>query len=271
MDFETLKSNSSFLRTSKQWLKERTAYNIIPFFSMTVVCLCNLCIDFLDRYDQVIAIVWLIFLTTGSKTIIALLFAYALDFLILHTRHFLDLPKQHEYAISCVDRVWAALALSWNLSEVFMCFPGAAVNNFYLSEVHSQFTLGMEYFFGAQEFIVVLFSFVVFRQVVRRRGPDTKWYGGTKKIWIKHFVRYYWCAAMGICVVLNLVMFVYTKFFINANFGHDQEIFALACIYGVALISVYLFIGIIIGKRARLPLIHGACICHVGKLKDGMP
>jgi hypothetical protein len=272
VDFKTLGSNASFLGASKQWVESRTAYNVIPFFSMTLVCLCNFCIDFLDRYDQVIAIVWLIFLTTGSKTITALVLAYIFDFLILNTRRFLDLPKQHEYAISCVDRVWAALALSWSLSEVFMYFPGIVITNSYLSEVHSQFTLGMEYFFGTHEWVLFFFSFVIFRQVVRRRGPDTKWYGAPKQVWIKHFVRYYWCAAMGMTVVLNLVMFVYTKFFVNSGIGpEEQEIFALTCIYGVALVSAYLLLGIIMGKRARLPLIHGACICHVGKLKEGMP
>jgi hypothetical protein len=262
----------SFCAETKLTVQTRLTTNFIPSLSFLLISVFNTFGDFFDRYEQVIAIASLVYLTTGSKTLIALIVAYVFDFITLHTRRYLDFPEQHPYAITCVDRVWATLALAWNLSEVFMYFPGIVVNNDLLTEVHLHYTIGLEYLFGAHEFMILLLSLFVFRQVIRRRGPDTKWFGPTKKYWIKHFVRYYWCCSTGICAVLNIVMFAYYKFFINAGLGYDeQEIFSLAVIYMASLVSLYLFMGIILGKRARLPLLHGACVAHVGQLKQGMP
>jgi hypothetical protein len=256
----------------KLGIEERLLVNFMPSLSLLLIAFLNSLGDLFDRWEQVIAIASLVYLTTGSKTLMALIVASIFDFVTLHTRRYLGFPEQHPYAITCVDRVWATLALVWNLSEVFMYFPDIVVDNDILAEVHVSYTMGLEYLFGAHEFMIVILSLLVFRQVIRRRGPDTKWYGPVKVYWIKHFVRYYWCCSTGICSVLNIVMFAYYKFFINAGLGYDeQEIFSLAVVYLISLVSLYLFMGIIIGKRARLPLFHGACVAHVGQLKEGIP
>ena len=173
------------------------------------------------------------------------------------------------YSITWVDRGFALLASAWTMGELFTYNPMIVRQFFIFRYLDENFLRGIAYFINIHPLNSTVFGFFIFREVIRRRGPDTKWFGSTTDFWIKNFVRYHWCFAFCLNIVVQTYMYGIYKFLIPQGLAlPQQETIALMAFIVIALVIFYSAICAILGIRCKVPVFHGACILHVGKLQD---
>ena len=173
------------------------------------------------------------------------------------------------YSVTWLDRGFALLAAAWAMGELFTYNPMIVRQYAILKYLDQNYLRGIAYFINLHPLNSTVFSFFIFREIIRRRGPDTKWFGETKKYWIKNIVRYHWCFAFCLNAVIQTFMYAVYKFLIPQGMAiPQQETLSLAFFCVSALVICYAGICAMLGLRCKVPLFHGACIIHVGKLKN---
>ena len=229
-----------------------------------------LLLEFVTQFDGFIAVFYTLMVTIGIKALIMLSFFFCLDQITSLLQKITGSPQKPFYSITWVDRGWAFLASVYAMGELFTYNPMIVSQIPFLEYLDENFLRGIGYFINLHPLNSTCFSFFIFREVIRRRGPDTKWFGETKKYWIKNLVRYHWCFSFCLNAMVQTYMYAIYKFLIPQGLmGPQQEVVAIVFFGLTALIIVYAGICALLGIRCRVPLFHGACIMHVGKLKDG--
>ena len=134
---------------------------------------------------------------------------------------------------------------------------------------NSQYLGTIKVFILQNPWSLVAFNVVAFREIIRRRGPDTIWGGyETKRFSIKYFVRYYWCVGLCFSVLEEPYTFFKQKF--TELLEIPVEVYANLDFLVLGALSVtlcYHVLCILIGITSRAPLFHGACEMHVGRPK----
>ena len=124
-------------------------------------------------------------------------------------------------------------------------------------------------FLQFNQLIIMLTQITCFREVIRRKGPDTVWKGRYRKIWIKNFVRYYWCYGFCLTSLLEPYNFFRTK--VLSLFAIPREVltqFQHLVFFSVSFCIIAALVGIMFGTHTKIPLIHGACVFHIGRQKE---
>jgi len=225
-------------------------------------------VEVLVNLQGILAILYIIWQTLGIYVAAVLLVLYLFDVTEDYARAQFKLPPRPELGVTWVNRGCAFAAILWPMSELFLYF-GEIVDSFsFLSMLEHDYLRGIIFFISFAPFNNAIISIFVFRELIRRRGPDTKWFGQTAKYWIKHFVRYCWCFTFCIHIMIQLFMYIFIKFAVASGLeGSDQEQVALAFFFMMLALMVYGGICAILGLQPRFPLFHGACLVHCGRLK----
>jgi|TARA_B110000008_G_C16921084_1_gene544781 hypothetical protein len=229
----------------------------------------GLLLEFLINSEGFLVVIYTLATTLGVKTAILLSGCWCLDQIDIFLRKLTGEPPRDIYSLTWVDRGFAFLAAVWSMGELFAFFPAVVLEYNFLQEIYYHVLRGIGYFINLNEFNSTAFSFFIFREVVRRRGPDTQWFGDTKKYWIKNVVRYHWCFSFCLNTVLQIYMYTMYKFLLPGGMPLlQQEIVQTTFFFMLAAIICYAGICALLGLRCRVPLFHGACILHVGRLKN---
>ena len=231
--------------------------------------LCLILLEIVTNFDGTIAVLYTLVVTIGIKAVIMLLCCYIFDKIEAFLQKSTGLAPKPQYSITWVDRGWALLASAWTMGELFTYNPAIVRQFFVFRYLDENFLRGIAYFININPLNSTVFGFFIFREVIRRRGPDTKWFGSTTNLWIKNFVRYHWCFAFCLNIVVQTYMYAIYKFLIPQGLSMpQQETIALIGFIVIALIIFYSAMCAILGIRCKVPIFHGACILHVGKLQN---
>lgn len=275
---EFLAPITTFLSAIKTWLWEKIGAYVVNFFLVALI-------EIFWHFDGFIAIMFTIYDTVGKKAALVLFCLYLVDKFqefrrsnkqnsvdgkkIAKRNKVLPTVENTDYRITFFDRGVAFLAVLWPLTQVFMFHLEIVRNYEFLEYIEHEYLRGLIFFLTFTPFNNALITIFVFREVVRRRGPDTKWFGQYQKLWIKHFVRYLWCYACCLNTIIQLFMFGYIKLGVaNGLDNYDQENISTVFFFTMFCFCVYGGICAILGLQPRFPLFHGACILHVGRLKN---
>ena len=243
-------------------------------------------LEFFSHANGFVAIMYVIFNTIGKKAIAAFFILFIFDIfreineiLIWDPNEMVSLeeyelarffpPIDHpDYKISYTERGLGFLAILWPLTQIFMYHLEIVRGYEFLSYIEHEYLRGLIFFLAFTPFNNAIITLYVFRELVRRRGPDTVWSGQYHKFWIKHFVRYMWGYASCLNTLIQLFMFVYLKFFIADGMDSYQQENVSTVFVGVGVaLCFYGGLGPILGFQPRFPLFHGACRFHAGRLK----
>lgn len=239
-------------------------------------------IEIFTSFDGLIAILFTIYDTIGKKAAFVLLCLYLIDRIqeFIKTnintnsqqkksgKSFLPIVENPDYRINLFDRGIAFLAILWPLTNIFMFHLEIVRGYEFLRYIEHEYLRGLIFFLTFTPFNNALITIFVFREVVRRRGPDTKWFGQYQKYWLKHFVRYLWCYASCLNTLIQIFMYSYIKFGVaNGLDDFDQENISTVFFFVIFSFCMYGGICAIFGMQPRFPLFHGACVLHVGRLK----
>ena len=246
-------------------IKETIKLAFINFQNYLILFL----LEFVTNFDGFIAVLYTLGVTIGIKAMIMLGCFFGLDQIDTFLRKLTGSAPKDLYSVTWVDRGFAFLASAWTMGELFTYNPFIVRQYALLGYIDQNFLRGVSYFINLHPLNSTIFSFFVFREVIRRRGPDTKWFGETKKFWIKNIVRYHWCFAFCLNAIIQTYMYGVYKFLIPQGLPMaQQESMAIVSFSIAALIISYSGICALFGLRCQLPLFHGACTIHVGKLKN---
>jgi len=232
--------------------------------------LLGILLELIINFEGVAVVMYTLTITLGVKTVIMIGGCFCLDQIEIVSKKLTGAPPTPEsiYRLTWVDRGFAFLAAVWSMGELFAFFPAVVIDYDFLQEIDLNLLRGIGYFCNLNPYNSTVFSFFVFREVVRRRGPDTQWFGDTKKYWIKNFVRYHWCFSFCLNTALQIYMYTMYKFLLPQGMSLlQQEIVSVSFFFMIAVVICYAGICALLGLRCRVPLFHGACILHVGRLK----
>jgi hypothetical protein len=173
--------------------------------------------------------------------------------------------------VNLFDRGFALSGLILPCAEFSRFFPNEIKQWPVLYHFQVEYLTGLIMLLNLNELFVILLQVVCFRELIRRRGPDTEWIGagaGQQKVWVKYFIRYYWC--YGFCVTTLLEPFNFIKMKVIEllqlpnwidTFFNELAFYTLGCVI------VHAIIYALIGIPNKMPLLHGACEFHVGRPK----
>lgn len=262
----------------KEWLWRNIGAYVVNFFLFILI-------ELFTNFDGFIAILFTVYDTIGKKAALVLLCLYLADKTQEFFRknvgnrgkkkktsersRYLPSVESPDYRITWFDRGIAFLAVLWPLTQIFMFHLEIARSYEFLRYIEHEYLRGLIFFLTFTPFNNALITIFVFREVVRRRGPDTKWFGQYQKFWLKHFVRYLWCYASCLNTIIQIFMYTYIKFGVaNGLDSYDQENISTVFFFVIFSFCIYGGICAILGIQPRFPLFHGACILHVGRLKN---
>ena len=125
------------------------------------------------------------------------------------------------------------------MGELFTYNPFIVRQYALLGYIDQNFLRGVSYFINLHPLNSTIFSFFVFREVIRRRGPDTKWFGETKKFWIKNIVRYHWCFAFCLNAIIQTYMYGVYKFLIPQGLPMAQQESMAIVSFSIAALIIF--------------------------------
>jgi hypothetical protein len=191
---------------------------------------------------------------------------YAFESSFRQTGRAIDDPKN----ISLLDRLPAFVGLLVPIAEFSRFFPAEMADYEFMTDFQAQYLTGILVMLSANQFIPMILQMLTFREIIRRRGPDTQWAGGkTNKFWIKHYVRYFWCYGFLLTTILEPYAFAQKKLLELFDFPYWMDA-ALSqfCFWIFAFLLCHGLFFLLIGEENSLPFFHKACIFHVGKPKQ---
>ena len=158
-------------------IKETIKLAFINFQNYLILFL----LEFVTNFDGFIAVLYTLGVTIGIKAMIMLGCFFGLDQIDTFLRKLTGSAPKDLYSVTWVDRGFAFLASAWTMGELFTYNPFIVRQYALLQYIDQNFLRGVSYFINLHPLNSTIFSFFVFREVIRRRGPDTKWFGETKK------------------------------------------------------------------------------------------
>ena len=171
--------------------------------------------------------------------------------------------------VNLFDRAAAISGLILPCAEFSRFFPNEIKQWPALYNFQVEYLTGLIMLLNLNELIVILLQVFCFRELIRRRGPDTEWVGATgKDYWVKYFVRYYWCYGFCLTTVLEPYNFVQSKVIELLQLpGWVDTFFTELAFYTLGALILHAVIYALIGIPNKMPLLHGACEFHVGRPK----
>ena len=91
--------------------------------------------------------------------------------------------------------------------------PGRDRSLPWLRSFVSDHLTGLMLLLNLNDFNFIILNILVFRGLIRRRGPDTQWSGTHNKFWIKYYIRYHWCYGSCLMTILEVYMYIKMKIF----------------------------------------------------------
>ena len=164
-------------------IKETIKLAFINFQNYLILFL----LEFVTNFDGFIAVLYTLGVTIGIKAMIMLGCFFGLDQIDTFLRKLTGSAPKDLYSVTWVDRGFAFLASAWTMGELFTYNPFIVRQYALLGYIDQNFLRGVSYFINLHPLNSTIFSFFVFREVIRRRGPDTKWFGETKKVLDKKY------------------------------------------------------------------------------------
>jgi len=197
--------------------------------------------------------------------VIALTILYALSNFVLKSQKKVSDPTN----VNLFDRGLAISGLILPCAEFSRYFPNEIKQIPWLYQFQLDYLTGLIMFLNLNEIVVVLVQVFCFRELIRRRGPDTEWTGSTgKKLWIKYFIRYYWCFGFCLTTILEPYNFIQMKLMTLLNLPlWVNTCLSESAFYILGGLILHAIVFALIGLPNKLPLFHGACEFHVGRPK----
>jgi hypothetical protein len=177
----------------------------------------------------------------------------------------MDDPKN----VSLLDRLPAFIGFLVPIAEYSRYFPAQMGDYKFMVDFEAEFLTGILILLSANQLIPLALQMLTFREIIRRRGPDTQWAGvRVNKIWIKHYIRYWWCYGFLVTTLLEPYAFAQRKLIelVELPYYMDAILSQIAFWFFTFLLGCGLFF-MLIGDEKSIPIIHSACIFHVGKPK----
>jgi hypothetical protein len=171
--------------------------------------------------------------------------------------------------VSLFDRGVALGGLILPCAEFARFFPAQVKQWPVFYNFQVEYLTGLMMLLNINELMVVLLQVFCFRELIRRRGPDTEWTGPTgQKVWVKYFVRYYWCYGFCLTTLLEPYNFIQTKVVDLFLFPVWVEtVCTMGAFYLIGSLILHAVLYALIGIPNKMPLLHGACEFHVGRPK----
>jgi hypothetical protein len=171
--------------------------------------------------------------------------------------------------VNLFDRGFALSGLILPCAEFSRFFPNELKQWPVLYHFQVEYLTGLIMLLNLNEMFVILLQVFCFRELIRRRGPDTEWIGSDgKKIWVKYFIRYYWCYGFCLTTLLEPYNFLQMKVIELLQLPSWIDILLNeTAFYTVGFLIVHGIIYALIGIPNKMPLLHGACEFHVGRPK----
>jgi len=265
-----------FFKDYALWIFFRIQNSIYQTFGTAnlLVILWNIFLLLLAELVYIIQAFWaiivIVMLTIGWKILLMFVLLFLYDTTVQYYRKRVGLdPVANPYALTAVDRGIAFSAGIFTLSENFMIFQELARSYTITNYFNHHYFRGFVILFSAAPPTTMLIAFLAFSQVVRRLGPDTRWFGGyPSDIWVKYVVRYHWCYALCQHSVINLWLYCFLKFAVaNGLRGDGQEVWAAAFFFFNIGLSVYQMLCAVFAIKCPFPVFHRACIFNCGYQK----
>jgi hypothetical protein len=217
-----------------------------------------------EELIKVLAILYVI----GSNLlppVLALLVAYALSNFVIKSQKKASDPTN----VNLFDRGLALMGLVLPCAEFARYFPQEIKSIPILHQLQVEYLTGLIMFLNLNQIIVLFVQVFCFRELIRRRGPDTEWSGSTgKKVWIKYFIRYYWCYGFCLTTMLEPYNFMQIKLITLLDLPRWVNLcISQGAFYISGALLIHAIIHALIGVPNRMPLFHGACEFHVGRPK----
>ena len=234
----------------------------------------NIFLILIAELAYIIHAAWAIFviiaLTIGWKILLMFSLLYLYDSTVAFFRKKAGLnPVANPYALTAVERGLAFSAGIFPLSESFMFFQEVARSYPLTNYLNHEYFRGLAILMSAAPPTSMIMSFYIFSQIVRRLGPDTRWFGGYPSVvWIKYVVRYHWCFVLCQHTIINLWLYCFLKFAVaNGLRGDGQEVWATAFFFFNLGLSAYQMLCGCFAVKCRFPLFHRACVFNCGYQK----
>ena len=195
----------------------------------------------------------------------ALIVMYLLSHFVVKSKK----PVTDATNVNLLDRGLALAGLILPCAEFARFFPDTLKQWPILYHFQVEYLTGLVMLLNLNELIVILLQVFCFRELIRRRGPDTEWIGSTsKKIWVKYFIRYYWCYGFCITTLLEPYNFIQVKVVELLQLPNwVQHLCTEVAFVTVGGLIIHAVIFAVIGIPNKMPLLHGACEFHVGRPK----
>jgi hypothetical protein len=171
--------------------------------------------------------------------------------------------------VNLFDRGFALAGLILPCAEFARFFPDEIKQWPVLYHFQVEYLTGLIMLLNVNELFVILIQVFCFRELIRRRGPDTEWVGSDgKQIWVKYFIRYYWCYGFCLTTLLEPYNFIQMKVIELLQLpSWIEAFFTELAFYTLGCLIVHAIIYALIGIPNKMPLLHGACEFHVGRPK----
>ena len=179
-----------------------------------------------------------------------------------------DVPETYPLPLNCVERGVCFLAMIWPMAELFM-WAGELIDQFpILKAIEDDLLRGTILFVQYSPLNSTLIGLFVYKDIIRRRGPDTIWRGPAEfpEFWIKYTVRYHWCYAFSMHILIGFFMWCYLKLVVGSAGlrAQDQEVWMTAFFFITFTLILYGGVCAIFGIQCKLPIYDGACRIHCG-------
>lgn len=178
-------------------------------------------------------------------------------------------PDSDATNVNLLDRAYAFMGFIVPLAEYTNYFP-AEMNDYpFIRDFQAHYLTGITLLLNSNQFIPLIMQILCFREIIRRRGPDTEWSGPrTNRLWIKYYIRYYWCYGFLIVSLLEPYCFMQRKVIELFDFPYwlDAAI-SQTCFYFFSALLIHGLFFMLIGQPNYMPVFHDACEFHVGKPK----
>lgn len=218
--------------------------------------------------NAIFAVTYLIWITIGNKLVILFTVLLLWDKGWELFRNVTRKPQPHPYELTALDRGCAFCAGLWPLAEVFMFCQESVRGYVFTNYLNHEYFRGLVVLFSAAPPTTILIAFVVYNQIVRRIGKDTRWFGARPVFGIKYIVRYHWCFALCQHTITTLWIFCFLKFGVaNGLKGDEQEVWITSFLFMNLALTAYQMLCAIIGVKCRFPIFHRACIFNCGRQK----
>ena len=245
-------------------------YYVPMLYNTSLILLAEL----IGKIEALLSVLYVFCTDLGLFSAILLLTMYLIDRTLLFVRKQFnpeieeDVPETYPLPLNCVERGFCFLAMFWPMAELFM-WAGELIEQYpILKAIEDDFLRGTILFIQYSPLNSTIIGLFVYKDIIRRRGRDTIWRGPAEfpENWLKYDVRYHWCYAFSMHIVIGFFMWIYLKLVVGSHGlrSQDQEVWMTAFFFIMFTLILYQGICAIFGIQCKLPIYDGACRIHCG-------